>query len=233
VTRRIASAAAVVICFCIASCASTPEDEALSNANRNLEGTLQAQQRRIDELTSQNAELAQSNQELQARVDRVSATDEAVKEAKGEISAHVREILQRFKSDSDIEVEKTSDGYRFVLREAVLFSTGSSDLTDEGRAALQRVADALRGGKSAVSIEGHTDDVPVGKEETLKKFPRGNVELSAMRAIAVWEHLVKNGKVEEERLSVVGFGPHRPRVPNDSERNRWRNRRVEIRVAEQ
>ena len=71
------------------------------------------------------------------------------------------------------------------------------------------------------------------QEETKRRFPKGNMELSTARALAVWECLAAAlGKQDEERLSVVGFGPHRPRVPNDRERNRYRNRRVEIRVEE-
>lgn len=231
-TRMHAWAAAVVVCLGAAACTSIPENSELENANRNLEGTVQAQQGRIDELVARNAQLEQQTRELQARVDKARESEKTIDEAKGELSAHVREVLQRFRSDSDIEVERTDDGYRFVLREAVLFPTGSSDLTAEGKAALQRVADAVRGGQSHISIEGHTDDVPVAKPETLKKFPRGNIELSAQRALAVWAYLSKDGKVSEARLSVAGFGAHQPRVPNDSERNRWRNRRVEIRVAE-
>jgi chemotaxis protein MotB len=142
-------------------------------------------------------------------------------------------MLERFRGDSDVEMERTDDGYRFVLREAVLYGSGSAELTSEGRQVLQRVADALSGGQHPVRIEGHTDDTPVQKEETLQKFPRGNMDLSVQRALAVWEYLVKDGKIDPRRVSVAGYGEHRPRVPNDSDRNRWRNRRVEIRVAEE
>ena len=123
------------------------------------------------------------------------------------------------------------DGYRFVLHEKVLFDSGSATLTEKGSAALANVAEALQGGTDPIHIEGHTDDVPVAKAETLEKFPRGNIELSVMRALAVWDYLVKQGGVSETRLTVAGFGPHRPRVPNSSQQNRWRNRRVEIRIA--
>ena len=134
--------------------------------------------------------------------------------------------------DSDISVEATGDGYRFVLHEQVLFETGSSDLSEKGKKVLGSVADALRGGTASINVEGHTDDVPVGKPETLQKYPRGNIELSTDRALSVWEWLVKSGQLRESRLSVTGYGPHHPRVPNTSDQNRFRNRRVEIRVAE-
>ena len=87
-------------------------------------------------------------------------------------------------------------------------------------------------------VEGLTklsrEDVPSSdpKEETLKKFPRGNIELSMMRALAVWEWITKDGQVRESRVGVCGYGPHRPRVPNRTDQDRLQNRRVEIRVAE-
>jgi len=142
-------------------------------------------------------------------------------------------VLERFRGDSDIEVVPTGTGYRVVLREAVLFATGSTDLSGDGRRALQRVAETLRGGNEKVIVEGHTDDVPVKKAESLKKFPRGNIDLSVGRAFAVWDYLVKEAKLDATRVSVTGHGPNRPRAPNTSDLNRHRNRRVEILVTEQ
>ena len=70
------------------------------------------------------------------------------------------------------------------------------------------------------------------QSETLKSFPRGNIELSVERALVVWDYLIGEGKIDQGRLSVIGFGATRPRVPNTSELARYKNRRVEIRVAE-
>ena len=66
-------------------------------------------------------------------------------------------------------------------------------------------------------IEGHTDDVKLVKASSREKYPRGNIELSVARALAVWEYLAKEGTLKPSRMTVVGYGPHRPRVPNDSE----------------
>lgn len=217
----------------VAACQSTTADpRSLENENRNLEGVVEQQQQRIDDLTAEKVDLDRRVKELEARVGKLKRTEDVVEEAKDEISEHVRQVLAKFRGDTDIEVERAEGGYRFVLREAVLFETASADLTQEGRRALQRVADALSGGNEKISIEGHTDDVPVAKEETLKKFPRGNMDLAAQRALSVWEFLVTQGRVARSRASIAGFGEHRPRVPNTSESNRWRNRRVEILVQE-
>jgi len=214
------------------ACAGVPPSGALQNENRHLHGIVRSQERRIEDLTEQRNDLERRVAELESDVARGADAEETVEQAKSEISSQVSLMVEKFKSDSDVLVEQSAGGYRFVLREKVLFGTASADLSDDGKAALRRVADALRGGTTRIRIEGHTDNQPLAKEATRERFPRGNMELSAARALAVWEFLVADGNLGAARLSVVGFGEHQPRVPNDSERNRYRNRRVEILVEE-
>lgn len=229
--RHLAGAVAAVVL--LAACRTRHTDDDLKRTIANLEGTNEELSLRIDELTTERAGLKQRVKSLEAQVEKHDQMKKAVEDVKGEISAEVRKVIEQFQVDADIEVERAPGGYRLVLREAVLFPTGSATLTDDGRKALEKVAGAIRGGVGRVSVEGHTDDVRIAKPETLKLFPRGNMDLSVQRALAVWEFLVNEGKVAETRLSVSGYGPHRPRVPNTSEPNRWMNRRVEIRVAEE
>ena len=229
--RSFACAAAAI--SLLAACKTTPESEATRNTIRNLEGTNEELSIHIDRLSAEQATLKAENATLKVELEKHSDTEAVVEEAKGQLSESVRQILERFEGDSEIQVERAPGGYRFVLRESVLFDSGSADLTDDGRNALQTVAAALKTGTGAIMVEGHTDNVKVAKPETLKKFPRGNMDLSVERALAVWEYLTTEGGVPASRLGVSGHGSHRPRVPNDSKRNRWRNRRVEIRVDEE
>ena len=214
------------------SCSSTPSSEATTNENKNLVGTIDEQQARIDQLTADRDALNRRVKELEAKVAKTGSTTEVVEQAKGEMSESVRRVLEKFKGDNQIEVIRDGAGLRFVLRESVLFGTGSRSLSDDGKRALGRVAEALHGGNQRISVEGHTDNVPVAKEETRKRYPRGNIELSVDRAFAVYDYLIKDGGVDVSRVSVAGLGEYRPIAPNTSEMNRWRNRRVEIRVEE-
>ena len=70
------------------------------------------------------------------------------------------------------------------------------------------------------------------KPETKAKFHNGNLQLSAERAVAVASFLGKDGKIEEGRVVVMGFGSHDPVAPNDSAANKQKNRRVDIFVAD-
>jgi len=226
---RTGTAAALLLAACTTT---TPSQDSLQNTVRNQDDAMDSLTARVDELDKQRSELELRVKVLQAEVDKARTAESAVESAKEEFRAHVREVMKEFKGDRDIQVEQTPGGYRFVVGETVLFDPGSAQLKNEGRTALARVGTTLRDGDSLVSIEGHTDNVPVAKPETLKQFPRGNIELSTARALAVWEFLAKDGGVAESRLSVAGYGPHRPRAANDTDLNRWKNRRVEILVAE-
>ena len=53
--------------------------------------------------------------------------------------------------------------------------------------------------------------------------------LSLERAAAVMSALIDRD-ISALRLNAVGFGANRPVAPNDSEKNKALNRRVEVRV---
>ena len=221
VGRNVLWASALLLC---AACESTPADQHMRTQIEQLDGT-------IEQLEGKNKQLTQARSELSRRVDELEAEVVAEK-VTDELEEKVRMLIERFQGDKDVLVEASPGGYRFVLRERVLFAPGAAAMTDEGREALRRVAEAVRDQPGHLSIEGHTDDVPIKRAETLKSFPRGNIELSVERALVVWDYLIGEGKIDQGRLSVIGFGATRPRVPNTSELARYKNRRVEIRVAE-
>ena len=115
----------------------------------------------------------------------------------------------------DIAMEK-------IMRLIVNFDFNSDKIQKRSNADLMEIAKAMNtgGNKSAkFEVGGYTDDQ--GKTDY-------NVGLSERRAKSVKAFLVKNGKVADKRLMVKGYGPANPLVPNDSEANRARNRRVEF-----
>jgi chemotaxis protein MotB len=78
----------------------------------------------------------------------------------------------------------------------------------------------------AISIEGHTDNVPIGRNLPF----RSNWDLSAARAMAAVDYLQQKAAVAPERLRVVGHGEHHPVETNETAEGRQRNRRIEIRL---
>jgi chemotaxis protein MotB len=110
-----------------------------------------------------------------------------------------------------------------LATDKVLFPKGQADLSPRALQIIDAVADAVRGIPNQISVEGHTCDLPVASE----KYP-SNWELSTSRATSVVRYLVEQGWISSERLSAAGYADSKPLVPNTSENNRARNRRVDI-----
>ncbi len=122
-----------------------------------------------------------------------------------------------------VEVETEGTKVIIRLREEGSFAPGSAYVEDDYIPILAKIRDLLISIPGTVAVEGHTDSVPFSSVN----YP-SNWHLSAARALAVADELFADRRVNENRFTVAGYASSRPRVPNDSQANRQRNRRVEI-----
>lgn len=102
----------------------------------------------------------------------------------------------------------------------ILFAFDSCKIELKGYERLDEVAGMIKARPdwNTIRVEGHADIV--GGDEY-------NLRLSRCRAHRVVLYLLEHG-VESSRLSYLGFGWRCPRVPNDTDENRAKNRRVEF-----
>ena len=125
-------------------------------------------------------------------------------------------------------------GDRFVFQSEVLFSSGSANIEDDGRAALSSISKILlelidelpTDIDWILQIDGHTDKVPIYTEE----FP-SNWELSNSRALKVLKFLISQG-VPSERLSANGYGDNQPITLGDTPKELKLNRRIELKITQ-
>jgi outer membrane protein OmpA-like peptidoglycan-associated protein len=104
----------------------------------------------------------------------------------------------------------------------VQFVVGKTDLTARSRTTLNQVATVLKNNATVkAEVRGYTDNE--GDEQK-------NLQLSQQRAAEVVKYLVQQG-IATERLSARGFGEANPLVPNDTDENKAKNRRVEFAVG--
>lgn len=138
-------------------------------------------------------------------------------------AAALREALATELQDGRMNLEQ--DERRVVLRveENGSFPSGSSDVTPAFEDLLGRMAGVLSRVPGRLTIEGHTDDVPI----QTARFS-SNWDLSASRAASVANALLRQAPIEATRLRVQGHAETNPREPNVTPENRARNRRVEI-----
>lgn len=122
-----------------------------------------------------------------------------------------------------IELTMERRGLVVSIREDSSFATGSADLSVAARDVFHEIALTLADVDNPLRIEGHTDDMPIKTSRFVS-----NWDLSARRATTVVEFLANQGGISPLRLSAAGYAHFRPRVPNDTEANRARNRRVDL-----
>jgi outer membrane protein OmpA-like peptidoglycan-associated protein len=122
----------------------------------------------------------------------------------------------------DVGVEQKKEGVSITLNDIHFVAEQATVLPQEGPR-LEAVAQALKQIPSRTFLViGHT--AAVGTTESQQ-------ELSVKRAKAIVDFMVSRG-VALDRFLYEGKGGTQPVVPNDTEENMARNRRVEIIVLE-
>lgn len=108
-----------------------------------------------------------------------------------------------------------------IATDDVLFPSGSAVLQTRGKRILSALAPTLAGLPNRVSIDGHTDSVPI----RTVRYP-SNWELSTDRAAGVLRYLAPT--IPTSRMSATGFADTRPLRDGRSRQALTANRRVEI-----
>ena len=120
-----------------------------------------------------------------------------------------------------IEVAPITVGANLILNN-ISFATNSANLAPGSLLELDRVGEFMALNPSVkIEISAHSDDVGAAAF---------NQQLSQRRAQSVADYLKKKN-VKEASMESVGYGEERPLVPNDSEENRAKNRRVELQIT--
>jgi OOP family OmpA-OmpF porin len=113
---------------------------------------------------------------------------------------------------------------KVTISATALFDFDSDVLKDDGKTAIQELADGIKAkGGSVVDVDviGHTDST--GPEEY-------NEQLSLRRATSVKNYMVEQG-VDAGIIDVSGKGETMPIADNGTREGRAQNRRVEINVG--
>ena len=108
-----------------------------------------------------------------------------------------------------------------IIIDDLHFKTGLTELDDDSYRLLDQLVDFMSHNSTLkVEIAGHTDSD--GSEEF-------NQSLSEGRAQSAVNYIIEKG-IDESRLVAKGYGESEPMVENDTEENKAKNRRVELKV---
>lgn len=138
------------------------------------------------------------------------------------VAKDIFSVLAPLVQQGKVRVLETSRGVTIEINDSILFYPGQAQLEQTSVRAMRAVGEVLAPTDFPVTIEGHTDNIPIRTPQ----FP-SNWELSAVRATTVLRLFVDAG-VAPEHLTAIGYGETRPVENNESVEGRARNRRVSI-----
>lgn len=199
----------------------------LQNTQQNLqvkEDELNQLAQRLDNdrknLEQLKAELDQRNRRLNELERILEKKDKAVKDLKRKVT----NALLGYENQGLSITQKNGKVY-VSLEEKLLFESGSTEVGHQGVAALKKLARVLEQNPDInITIEGHTDDVPVIPGS---KF-QDNWDLSVLRANAIVRILLSNSNINPVRLTASGRSQYLPLDSSKTPEARQKNRRTEI-----
>lgn len=149
-------------------------------------------------------------------------------QGEGNISAFkidIQGLIDKMGLNENIKV--IDEGTKVILRmdSVILFDTGSAELKTSARPVIKKIGEILKTLDNEIQVQGHADDRPINTRE----FP-SNWELSTKRATNVVKFLIDECDISQKNLTATGNAEFRPIVPNDSEYNRQKNRRIDIAI---
>jgi chemotaxis protein MotB len=192
--------------------------------NQGLKDELAKRGEDADKLLAEKGSLATALDDSRARLEQLRRA-QAVSDLRARFFHDLAARLRGMVDAGDLAIVLRDGRMVLQLPNDVLFASGQVELQPRGRAAIKAIASVLATIPNRhFQVAGHTDNVPIDTD----RFP-SNWELSAARALEVTRVLVADG-VRPANLSAAAYAEHDPVAPNASERDRARNRRIEITV---
>ena len=215
-----------------ASCATPQDVQYTREVAKDYESQVFDLERKLEEMRLRYDELSAKYQREQraGMQGGRSSVDASFKSRLDDLASMIDGMDRPLENVEKFEVE---GGYIYMIQDRILFDSGSADLGQEGETALAQLASEIAAAPHGkIFVRGHTDNDPVRKPATRARFPHGNLQLSAERAVSVASYLIGQTEVGAHDVVVMGFGSWKPVRPNDSADSKRMNRRVEIFVSD-
>jgi len=103
-----------------------------------------------------------------------------------------------------VGLNRNEKGLVITLKEKFMFDSGQAEIYDDAKRILSGISIYIIPYPNEISIEGHTDNVPISRE--LKSKYESNWELSTARATNVAKYLISGMQERlDERLKTAGY----------------------------
>jgi chemotaxis protein MotB len=135
--------------------------------------------------------------------------------------------VERWAVRGAIKMMLLADGLHLILPHDVLFASGTTQLSDDGRDLIVELVQEINQQPYQIAVLGFTDNVSVGPK-LAERYP-SNWELAGARAASVVRVMEEAG-VPANQLVAVSRGETEPVASNDTEEGRAQNRRIDVRL---
>ncbi|MDO8941430.1 MAG: MotB family protein [Methylicorpusculum sp.] len=153
---------------------------------------------------------------LQKKLEEVKEQAEKIKES---LKDEIKQGL--------VSVEAINLNIIIRIEERGSFPSGTAVLKAGFEPVMKKISAAVNDSPGKVHVAGHSDDIPISTQAY-----RSNWELSASRAVTVSHFLFQQTGTDPTRFVIEGYADTKPLVPNKTQEDRAKNRRVEIVVMQ-
>ncbi|MDQ0872107.1 chemotaxis protein MotB [Paenibacillus sp. V4I3] len=178
-----------------------------------------------DAQTPQNQNQSQDDQKEEK--DKTKPEENEKEKREKELQDLLKQV-QAYIKDQNLEAQvsasDTERGVAITLNDLFLFDLGKADLKAASFPILQKLASLIPTLNNKVSIEGHTDNLPLATGSPFKD----NWGLSFARSLSVLRYFSDTAKLDNNKFIATAYADTMPKVANTSDENRSKNRRVEI-----
>jgi chemotaxis protein MotB len=196
---------------------------------KNLNAEVAAVKKDKDATQMERDALQSKVNELQAKMNELSQKAEKAEQLEQDTKTYqdLTKKLEKEIQEGQVQITEMKNRLTMTMVDKILFPSGSADISKSGKKVLDKVITILKDVKGKrIQIEGHTDNARI-LSSLKKKFPT-NWELSTARATTVARYLQEAGRIDPKLLSATGYSEYQPVAPNNTEKGRHKNRRIEI-----
>ncbi|MFD0696285.1 flagellar motor protein MotB [Paenibacillus sp. GCM10027628] len=177
---------------------------------------------------SKDKDFTQHNQDVQKEEHDKSKPEDNDKEKREKELQDLLKQVQAYITDQNLQAQvsasDTDRGVAITLNDLFLFDLGKADLKPASIPILQKLASLFPTLNTKVSIEGHTDNLPLATGSPYKD----NWGLSFARSLSVLRYFSDTAGLDDNKFIATAYADTMPKVSNNSDENRAKNRRVEI-----
>ncbi|MBP1157766.1 MULTISPECIES: flagellar motor protein MotB [unclassified Paenibacillus] len=157
--------------------------------------------------------------------------DETKTEPQGQEEQQLENLLEQIQAyikqnqlQAQVSAANTPRGVAITLNDLFLFDLGNAELKPDAFPILNQLATLFPSLDATISIEGHTDNLPLATGSVF----RDNWGLSQARSLSVLRYFVSTAQFDQRKFISTSFADTRPVAENNTPENRSKNRRVEI-----